>query len=79
MFHLLNKIRLFFFSVGWIAQPSLIVLIHVIYSHLCTVCAGDPNLPPQESLKKYYIFAYLQIKIMALFKIIPMDMQLSRV
>lgn len=31
------------------------------------------------SLKKYYIFAYLQIKIMALFRIILGDMQFSRV
>lgn len=34
---------------------------------------------PLLSLKKYYIFAYLQIKITSLFKIILRDMQFSRV
>lgn len=41
------------------------------------LCVGDPNSLTHVSLKKYYIFAYLQIKIMALFKIIFMDMQFS--
>lgn len=80
MYHLFNKIRPF--PVGRIAQPSLIVFIYVIFffSHLCTFCVSDPNLlTPSIDLKKYYIFAYLQIKIMALFKITLMDMQFSRV
>lgn len=43
MYHLFNKIRPFL--VGRIAQPSLIVFIHV-FSVFCTICARNPKLPP---------------------------------
>lgn len=77
MYYLFYKIRPF--SVGWIAQPpvTLFYLCHLFFSffNLCTICLDDPESRPHVSLKKYYIFAYLQIKTMTLFKIILVDMR----
>ncbi len=50
MYHLFNKIRPF--PVGWIAQPSLIVFIYVVFSYLCKTCIGDPNLLTPSKLEK---------------------------
>lgn len=81
MYHLFNKIRLS--PIGGIAQPSLIFFSLYIVCLFVLISAPfvweTVACWPHVSLKKYYIFAYVQIKIMALFKVILKDMQFSRV